>query len=222
LLQKFRAVISCLRAKGLKNQPTASASIITQAVVAPTSEIVGSAIRDIDFLWRYGTIVVGLWRREAFLRQKLASIRLEAGDVLVLLGDEEALARVSQDRAFLMMVPFHGELQLRRKAGLAAGVMLAAIVAAVTQFIPDAATTALFAPVAVALAQAMGHTPEAYVVTVAMAAVVAFLTPIGHHGNLLVYGPGGYRFADFIRVGTPLTILAALAVTLLAPLVWPE
>jgi len=68
----------------------------------------------------------------------------------------------------------------------------------------------------------MGHTPEAYVVTVAMAAVVAFLTPIGHHGNLLVYGPGGYRFADFIRVGTPLTILAALAVTLLAPLVWPE
>jgi len=166
--------------------------------------------------------VVGLWRREAFLRQKLASIRLEAGDVLVLLGDEEALARVSQDRAFLMMVPFHGELQLRRKASLAAGVMLAAIVAAVTQFIPDAATTALFATVAAALAQAMVRTPEAYVVTVAMAAVVAFLTPIGHHGNLLVYGPGGYRFVDFIRVGTPLTVLAALIVALLAPLVWPE
>jgi hypothetical protein len=39
--------------------------------------------------------------------------------------------------------------------------------------------------------------------TVAMASVVAFITPIGHHGNVLVYGPGGYRFADFARVGTP-------------------
>ncbi|MFZ2168770.1 MAG: SLC13 family permease [Methylococcaceae bacterium] len=281
---------------------------LVQAIVAPASEIIGNSIRDIDFLWRYGAIVVGLWRREAFLRQELASIRLEAGDVLVLLGDEESLSRVAQDRAFLMVVPFHGELQLRRKASLAAGIMLAtivvaafkiihleivmlagamamvlsgcitarqayraidariyvfiagaiplgaamqksgtagllahwlqnvmggwstmpilltifAIVAVVTQFLSDAATTALFAPVAVVLAQSMGHAPEAYVITVAMASVTACLTPIGHHGNLLVYGVGRYRFADFLRVGTPMTILAALVVTLLAPLVWPE
>lgn len=281
---------------------------LVQAVVAPSSEIIGSSIRDIDFLWRYGAIVVGLWRREAFLRQELASIRLEAGDVLVLLGDEESLSRVAQDHAFLMVVPFHGELQLRRKASLAAGIMLAtivvaafkiirleivmlagavamilsgcitarqayraidariyvfiagaiplgaamqksgtadllahwlqnvmggwsamlilltifAIVAVVTQFLSDAASTALFAPVAVVLAQSMGHAPEAYVITVAMASVTACFTPIGHHGNLLVYGVGRYRFADFLRVGTPMTILAALVVTLLAPLVWPE
>lgn len=280
---------------------------LVQVVVAPSSEIRGSTIRDIDFLWRYGAIVVGLWRREGLLRQELANIRLEAGDVLVLLGDEESLARISQDRAFLMMVPFHGELQLRRKARLVAGIMLAtivvaafkiisleivmlagamamvlsgcitvrqayravdvriyvfiagaiplgaamqksgtadllahwlqnvmggwstmpilltifAIVAVVTQFLSDAATTALFAPVAAVLAQSMGHAPEAYVITVAMAAVTACFTPIGHHGNLLVYGAGGYRFADFLRVGTPLTVLAALIVTLLAPLVWP-
>jgi di/tricarboxylate transporter len=53
-----------------------------------------------------------------------------------------------------------------------------------------------------------------------MASVVAFLTPIGHHGNLLIYGPGGYRFADFIRVGAPLTALAAVIVAFLAPLLW--
>jgi hypothetical protein len=52
----------------------------------------------------------------------------------------------------------------------------------------DAATTALFAPVAAALAQNLSHALEAYVVTVAMAAVTACLTPIGHHGNLLIYG----------------------------------
>lgn len=95
------------------------------------------------------------------------------------------------------------------------------IVAVLTQLMSDAATTALFAPVAVALAQALGRSPEPFVITVAMAAVAAFLTPIGHHGNLLVYGPGRYRFIDFIRVGTPLTILIAVEVSLLVPIIWP-
>jgi di/tricarboxylate transporter len=84
----------------------------------------------------------------------------------------------------------------------------------------DAATTALFAPVAVSLAQALGQPPEAFVVTVAMAAVVAFLTPIGHHGNLLVYGPGRYQFTDFVKVGTPLTVVVAFVVVILAQMIW--
>ena len=95
------------------------------------------------------------------------------------------------------------------------------VVAVLTQFMSDSATTALIAPVGVALAQGLGHAPEAYVVTVAMASVAAFLTPIGHHGNLLIYGPGGYQFSDFVRVGTPLTILIGLVVAVLAGLVWP-
>jgi di/tricarboxylate transporter len=95
-----------------------------------------------------------------------------------------------------------------------------ALVAVITQFMSDSATTALFAPVAVALAQALGRPPEPYVVTVAMASVVAFLTPIGHHGNLLVYGPGRYKFSDFVKVGTPLTVICAVIVVLLAPLIW--
>jgi di/tricarboxylate transporter len=93
-----------------------------------------------------------------------------------------------------------------------------ALVAVITQFMSDSATTALFGPVAIALAGALDKAPDAFVVTVAMASVVAFLTPIGHHGNLLVYGPGGYRFSDFVIVGTPLTVVAALIVALLAPL----
>ena len=95
------------------------------------------------------------------------------------------------------------------------------VVAVLTQFMSDSATAAIFAPVAAALAQALGRPPEAYVVTVAMASVAAFLTPIGHHGNLLVYGPGRYQFADFTRVGTPLTVLVGLVVAFLAPLIWP-
>jgi di/tricarboxylate transporter len=98
---------------------------------------------------------------------------------------------------------------------------LFSVVAILTQFMSDAATTALFAPVAAALAHTLGQPPEPYVITVAMAAVASFLTPIGHHGNLLIYGPGRYRFADFVRVGVPLTAVVALIVAFAAPLLWP-
>jgi di/tricarboxylate transporter len=112
-------------------------------------------------------------------------------------------------------------------AGLVSGwsqfaILLAlyAVVAAITEFMSDAATTALLAPLAAAMAQGLGHPPEPYVVTVAMAAVTAFLTPMAHHGNLVVYNPGGYRFWDFARVGAPLTVLVAVVVATLAPLLW--
>lgn len=93
--------------------------------------------------------------------------------------------------------------------------------ALVTQLMSDAGTIALLGPVAIALARALGHSPEPYVVTIAVAAVASFLTPIGHHGNLLIYGPGGYHFSDFLKVGTPLTLLVALITTFLTRLLWP-
>ncbi|MEO8354578.1 MAG: SLC13 family permease [Chloroflexota bacterium] len=90
-----------------------------------------------------------------------------------------------------------------------------------TQIMSDAATTALFAPIALALARGLDMAPEPFVVTVAMAAVTSFFTPIGHHGNLLIYGPGGYQFSDFLRVGIPLTLIVAVIVTIMAPMIWP-
>ena len=96
------------------------------------------------------------------------------------------------------------------------------IAALVTQLMSDAGTIAFLGPVAVALALALGQSPQVFVVTIAMAAVASFLTPIGHHGNLLIYGPGRYRFSDFVRLGTPLTILVAVIVVLIAPLLWPR
>jgi di/tricarboxylate transporter len=91
----------------------------------------------------------------------------------------------------------------------------------VTQVMSDAATTALFAPIAIALARSLDLSPEPFAVTVAMAAVTSFFTPIGHHGNLLIYGPGHYRFSDFLRVGIPLTLLIAVIVSMMAPMLWP-
>jgi len=293
------------RSKDKDNDGDLSQELV-QAVIAPQSDLIQRSLQDVDFRARYGAIVVGLWRRGGLLCQELAGIKLEPGDVLVLQGNHESLSRVSNDPAFLLMVPFHGEVRLRRKARLAGAIMLATIVAAAlnvltleiimlagaaamvlfgcitprqayravdakiyvfiagaiplglamqktgtaillaewlqravggwspaailllifaivavaTQFMSDAATTALFAPVAAALAQVLGHAPEPYVVTVAMSAVTAFLTPIGHHGNLLVYGPGHYQFADFTKVGVPLTVLMAFVVVFVSLAIW--
>ena len=85
----------------------------------------------------------------------------------------------------------------------------------------DSATVALLGPVAIALAVTLGHAPEAYIVTVAVAAVTAILTPMSHH-NLIIYAPGGYRFFDYTRVGAPLTLLLGIATALLAPRIWPN
>jgi di/tricarboxylate transporter len=90
-----------------------------------------------------------------------------------------------------------------------------------TQIMSDAATTALLAPIALALARGLQLPPEPFVITVAMAAVASFFTPIGHHGNLLIYGPGRYQFADFLRVGIPLTFLVGIIVSIMAPMLWP-
>lgn len=89
-----------------------------------------------------------------------------------------------------------------------------------TQVMSDAATTALFAPIAIALARGLNLPPEPFAVTVAMAAVTSIFTPIGHHGNLLIFGPGHYRFADFLRVGGPLTLIIAVIVSFMAPMLW--
>jgi di/tricarboxylate transporter len=281
---------------------------LVQAIVAPGSDLAGRTLGQVDFRRRFGAIVLGLWRQGGWPSQELSQVRLREGDVLVIEGDDEALGRVSNDRAIMMMTPFQGETRLRGKAPLAGLIMLGSVLLAafnvltidmaalagaaamiltrcltvsqayraidqriyvfiagaiplgtgmkksgaldliaslvqlvvagwsqlfillaiflvvgvLTQFMSDAATTAIFAPVAIAIAQGLGHSPEAYAVTVAMAAVAAFFTPIGHHGNLLIYGPGGYRFVDFVKVGTPLTIVAAVVVCTIAPLLWPN
>ncbi|MEZ5502199.1 MAG: hypothetical protein R3E50_05920 [Halioglobus sp.] len=54
-----------------------------------------------------------------------------------------------------------------------------------------------------------------------MAASASFATPIGYQTNLMVYGPGGYRFSDYLRIGVPLNLLLGLVTVALAPLVWP-
>ncbi len=89
-----------------------------------------------------------------------------------------------------------------------------------TQVLSDAATTVLLAPIAMAVALGMGLPPTPFVVCTAMGAVASFLTPIGHHGNLLILNPGQYTFGDFLRVGAPLTVLIGVATAWMARWMW--
>jgi di/tricarboxylate transporter len=288
------------------NQKEDLSTRLVQSVVAPHSELIGRTIGKIDFLENYGVLVVGVWRRKGWVRTELSRVKLREGDVLVLTGDSDSLQRMSEDKSFLMLVPFRGEPKPLHKGRIAGLIMVVAVAIAalniapveivflagalvmilsgcistqqayqsidariyifiagaiplglamqetgtadllagwlqglvsglaihwillalflvtgvLTQVMSDAGTTALIGPIAIALARSLDLSPEPFVVTVAMAAVTSFFTPIGHHGNLLIYGPGGYQFGDFVKVGVPLTLIVAIIVSLMAPMLW--
>jgi di/tricarboxylate transporter len=95
------------------------------------------------------------------------------------------------------------------------------VTAAATMIIPTAALVVLMAPIVVSAFQDLGLLPYPAMMAVAMAASASFTSPISHPANLLVMGPGGYRFNDYLRLGVPLTIVVFVVVMLLLPVLWP-
>lgn len=96
------------------------------------------------------------------------------------------------------------------------------ITALLTGMMSNAATAVVVAPIALFMSSQLGLNPYALLVTVMFGASASFMTPMGYQTNVLIYGPGGYRFTDFLRVGTPLTIILGLLTTLLVPVFWPS
>jgi di/tricarboxylate transporter len=90
-----------------------------------------------------------------------------------------------------------------------------------TEFLSNNAVAVVYTPIAIELAHTLGVDPRPFVVAVMFSATLAFATPIGYQTNMMVYGPGGYRFTDFTRIGVPLNILLALVASLAIPLIWP-
>ncbi len=90
-----------------------------------------------------------------------------------------------------------------------------------TEFLSNNAVAVIYTPITIELAQSIGVDPRPLVVAVMFSATLAFATPIGYQTNMMVYGPGGYRFTDFVRVGLPLNILLAFVVSAAIPLIWP-
>jgi di/tricarboxylate transporter len=279
---------------------------LVQVVVAPHSPFIGETIAAVDFHKTFDVVVVGLWRRQAWIRDRLSQVQLKEGDLLVLRGTPDRFAELAAHHAFLMMVPFSGRPRRRQHARRTILIVTAAVLAAasgvvpsqmaflggavalivtscvsvehayreidvriyvmiagviplglgmektgtaaflaeqlqvytagwtpfyvmlalywgaalVTQILSDAATTVLLGPISLALALALGLPPQPFIVCTALGAVTAFLTPIGHHGNLLILNPGQYTFGDFFRIGVPLTLCISLVSAWLAQYLW--
>ncbi len=90
-----------------------------------------------------------------------------------------------------------------------------------TEVSSNSATAIIMTPIALAVAQEMGFEPRAFIFAVAFAASASFITPIGYQTNLMVYGPGGYKFGDYIRAGLPLAIIFWIVAIFVLPIIWP-
>jgi di/tricarboxylate transporter len=281
----------------------ATDQVLVEAMVAPASRMVGRNLRQVGFHYQTRCLVLGVQRRSRMLRENLDAIRLEVGDVLLILGhdaDVRALRRIrdivllersahdiatrhyawragaifavvvgaaaaglmpivvlalggavamlltgclnvrqagrSLDRRLILLLAaalamgkamqatggaaYLAHLLVTYSAGFGPGITLAAlflVVAVLTNLISNSATAVLFTPIAVGTAVELGVSPWPFVYGVIFAANCCFATPIGYQTNILVMGPGHYRFADFLKVGGPLVALLWLAFSFFAP-----
>lgn len=170
------------------------------------------------------------------------SIAALTGAALMVLGRclsmEEAYQAIEWKVVFLIagMLPLGAAIENTGAAQLGATALITAVgdlgprwvVAALftvtvlgTQIIPTAALVVLMAPVALSTAATLGISPHLLMMTVAISASSSFASPLSHPAHLLVMGPGGYRFVDYMKVGIPITLLALLVSVWLLPILWP-
>ena len=95
------------------------------------------------------------------------------------------------------------------------------LVSVITAMITNNAAAALIFPFCMATANELECSPLPFAVAVALAASASFMTPMGYQTNLMVYGPGGYRFTDFLRIGLPLNLILWITATILVPIFYP-
>lgn len=280
--------------------------VLVEAMVPPTSRFTGFSVEQLGLNRYHNLVVLGLERRARMMRGPTGGLRLQAGDVLLLMGHENDIETLRQDRdlvvisgsagllprvhhaktaglLFLAMLGLSatgvlpiaisaiavavtlvalGGLTARQAVGaidakvvllvgnaLALGeamdatgtaaflakamlsvmgevgpwgilVAMFGLVAALTNVLSNNATAVLFTPIAVGMARQMGIDPALAAITVILAANCSFATPIGYQTNLLVMGPGHYRFADYVRAGLPMVLVMWAAFALGVKLVW--
>jgi di/tricarboxylate transporter len=277
--------------------------VLAEAMIRPASRITGQTLEFTNFPARSHCTVLGIQRRARMLRTRLGELRLEPGDVLLLLGFSDQIERLRTDPDVLLMEWSASEMPLVRKAPLAALIFAAIVlpaaldlvpivvtamvgilaliltgclnvrqaaravdrqivliiasslalgtaleatggaaylamlvlqamhgappaavlsalfllVAIITNVLTNNAAAVLFTPIAVNLAHQVQTDVFPFALAVAFGASCSFATPIGYQTNLLVMGPGHYRFVDFVVAGLPLVALLWVAFSLFVP-----
>jgi len=143
------------------------------------------------------------------------------GDVLLLIAGTIALGLAMQKSGA-------SELYAHAFLGLFSGfspmIVLGGIILLTsisTQLLSNNATAVLLLPIAISTALGIGVDPKPFIIGVCIGASACFATPVGYQTNLMVFGPGGYSFRDYLRLGIPLNVFVVVAGTVLIPLIWP-
>ncbi len=165
-----------------------------------------------------------------------------AGAVLMVLSGclsmEEAYQSIEWKTVFLVagMLPLGTAMEVTGTARYIADILLGAaggwgpmavlaaiyiLSALITQPMSNAAAVVLMVPIAIDAAVSLGANIEPFVLATVIGASTSFLTPVGHKANVLVFGPGGYRFFDYTRVGAPLNLVILIVTLITLPLIWP-
>jgi di/tricarboxylate transporter len=279
-----------------------------EAVVSEASPLAGRTLREVNFREHYQAAVLAIHRAGERVAEKLGTVRLRAGDTLLLLADNGFRRRWRDRSDFLLVSRLGGSLPVgSRKAwlvgaitaaivilagtglipilqsallgaialvvlgvlspqeakasvdldvivviaaafGLGAamtasglaeviangliavfsgwgglGVLLGVVVATAlfTEIITNNAAAVLMFPIAMKAAEGMALDPRGFAIGVTIAASASFLSPLGYQTNTMVYGPGGYHFGDYARLGIPLNLLVIVVCVLLIPIFWP-
>jgi len=283
---------------------------LVEAIVGRNSSLVGRTLEEIDFRQRVGAFVLAVRREGEILHDKIARIRLQFADDLLLVVPEERMGQLRHSED--LIITAHGQVETRlggtkwailfilpaiiilsalgvveilkgaivgciallairamrpaeayRSLDLSVLFLIAAFVpvglamkntgaaefladgilrlrglnpefftpavilsvlylltSLLTQTISNNATAILLAPIALQLGVDMGVDPRPFLIAVAFSASAGLMTPYGYQTNLMVMGPGGYRFTDFVRFGAPLTVLFWVIASLLIPTLW--
>lgn len=153
------------------------------------------------------------------LRLRDAYRSLESGVLLLIVGTIALGVAMEKTGA----AKFYAEGFLSLFRGLGPGYVLAGIIllsSVSTHILSNNATAVLILPIAISTALALGVNPKPFIIGVCFGASACFATPIGYQTNLLVYGPGGYRFTDYLKLGIPLSVMVILMGSIFIPIIW--
>ncbi|MGB6923447.1 MAG: SLC13 family permease [Methyloceanibacter sp.] len=197
---------------GKKRRGLVSLAILVVAMVLVSLHLVPVA------LGFFGSAVLVVLLQQLTLKEAYGAIE---GPVIAMLG---ALIPVGEALKDTGATDVLGQLLASAGAGAPGYVVLAMMLVVsmlLTPFMHHAAAVLVLGPVAAVVAKTLGYNMDPFLMAVALGCACDFLTPIGHQNNLLVMGPGGYRFTDYWRLGLPLTVLVVLFGTPLIIAAWP-
>ena len=142
----------------------------------------------------------------------LIAALIPVGLVIQNTGTAEWIGMIISDIARMSSPKWHAHILLA---------LVYLITMILTEVSSNAATAIIMTPIAIAVSGQMGFDSRPFIFAVAFAASASFITPVGYQTNLMVYGPGGYKFSDFIRVGFPIAILFWISAIIFLPMIWP-